>query len=539
MEGQDVITTDGNLSLNFTTHNATRGDGSFFWVFPGKNSPYTTTQAIALALVLGSIIVGTVIGNILVCVAVFLVRKLRKPCNYLLVSLAVSDLCVALLVMPMALLYQISGNWSFGSLMCDLWVSFDVLSCTASILNLCMISVDRFWAITKPLQYGIKRTTRRMIIYVSLVWLGAACISLPPLLIMGNEHTYSETGPSHCSVCQNFFYQIYATLGSFYIPLFVMIQVYYKIFCAARKIVLEEIRAQLHLEVHCHLDMEPPASQHPAAPAVNRQLNSSDMQTSQGSPPVKQHRSSSASTTIRSKVRADRLDNLTMCSGHAVRCFAGGPRRSNESQCPMLQRIEKPVLSTATTPSMTSSTTKQMTTTTTLVRNHLNSTCSVTNSPHQKKLRFHLAKERKASTTLGIIMGAFVGCWLPFFVLALVRPFLEDPDAIPAFLSGLFLWLGYCNSLLNPIIYAILNKDFRKPFREILFFRCNNLNHMMREEFYQSQYGDPVNNYEIKAGCSGGGGGAESAESAEHYEDGNQDIVESMDVTGAPDESFL
>jgi 5-hydroxytryptamine receptor 7 len=100
-------------------------------------------QAIALALVLGSIIVGTVIGNILVCVAVFLVRKLRKPCNYLLVSLAVSDLCVALLVMPMALLYQISGTWSFGSIMCHLWVSFDVLSCTASILNLCMISVDR------------------------------------------------------------------------------------------------------------------------------------------------------------------------------------------------------------------------------------------------------------------------------------------------------------------------------------------------------------------------------------------------------------
>ncbi|XP_050462324.1 5-hydroxytryptamine receptor 1-like [Cataglyphis hispanica] len=225
------------------------------------------------------------------------------------------------------------------------------------------------------------------------------------------------------------------------------------------------------------------------------------------------------------------------CSGHAVRCFAGGPRKSNESQCPMLQRIEKPVLSTATTPSMTSSTTKQMTTTTTLVRNHLNSTCSVTNSPHQKKLRFHLAKERKASTTLGIIMGAFIGCWLPFFLLALVKPFLEDPDAIPSFLSDLFLWLGYCNSLLNPIIYAILNKDFRKPFREILFFRCSNLNHMMREEFYQSQYGDPVNNYEIKAGCSGGGG-AESAESAEH-EDGNQGIVESMDITGAPDESFL
>jgi len=96
-------------------------------------------------------------------------------------------------------------------------------------------------------------------------------------------------------------------------------QVYYKIFCAARKIVLEEIRAQLHLEVHCHLDMEPPAAQHPVTPAVNRQLNSSDMQTSQGSPPVKQHRSSSASTTVSSSRRnSPRMRYREYRKSHAV-----------------------------------------------------------------------------------------------------------------------------------------------------------------------------------------------------------------------------
>lgn len=134
-------------------------------------------------------------------------------------------------------------------------VSFDVLSCTASILNLCMISVDRYYAITKPLEYGVKRTPRRMLVCVSLVWLGAACISLPPVLILGNEHSTVD-GVPHCVVCQNFGYQIYATLGSFYIPLTVMITVYYKIFRAARKIVLEERRAQSHLEnSHCYLEI--------------------------------------------------------------------------------------------------------------------------------------------------------------------------------------------------------------------------------------------------------------------------------------------
>jgi 5-hydroxytryptamine receptor 7 len=225
------------------------------------------------------------------------------------------------------------------------------------------------------------------------VWLGAACISLPPLLILGNEHGREGNA---CSVCQNFGYQIYATLGSFYIPLTVMIVVYHKIFQAARKIVLEERRAQSHLRLS-HAAEEPP-------------------------PPV---------LLVSNK------------NGTETKLWPEKP-----------QQQPQPVMS-------------------------------------KSRLRFTLAKERKASTTLGIIMSAFTVCWLPFFVLALVRPFLPNQDGIPSSLSSLFLWLGYANSLLNPIIYATLNKDFRKPFQQILYFRCSSLNLMMREEFYHSQYGDP------------------------------------------------
>lgn len=253
-----LITTTSNSNLLIISNSQTYSTAPSFdnvteevtYWFPGKNSPYSLTQAIIIALVLLFIIIGTVVGNILVCVAVCLVKKLRRPCNHLLVSLAVSDICVAVLVMPMATLYEVLGRWNFGPVMCDLWVSFDVLSCTASILNLCMISVDRYYAITKPLQYGVKRTPKRMILCVSLVWLGAACISLPPLLILGNQHEKDQ-----CVVCQNFGYQIYATLGSFYIPLTVMMIVYYKIFRAARRIVLDERQSRSHLESHCYLEI--------------------------------------------------------------------------------------------------------------------------------------------------------------------------------------------------------------------------------------------------------------------------------------------
>lgn len=73
--------------------------------------------------VLTCIIVLTAIGNILVCVSVLSVRRLRHPSNYLLVSLAVSDLCVALLVMPFAMYFDVVGKWYLGATVCDLWVS--------------------------------------------------------------------------------------------------------------------------------------------------------------------------------------------------------------------------------------------------------------------------------------------------------------------------------------------------------------------------------------------------------------------------------
>ncbi|CAH0555615.1 unnamed protein product [Brassicogethes aeneus] len=425
-------------------------------------SGFTPFETAIITIMLVIIIIGTIVGNILVCVAVCLVRKLRRPCNYLLVSLAISDLCVAILVMPMAMFYEINGKWIFGEIVCNIWVSCDVLSCTASILNLCMISVDRYYAITKPLEYGVKRTPKRMIIWVILVWFFAACISLPPLLILGNEHSEEEENGKMnndvCIVSQHIGYQLYATMCSFYFPLTVMMLVYYKIFRAARRIVMEEKRAQSHLETPCYLEISVKNGGGPPENKISSQT------PSPANPTKVNHRTSSASTN-------------TMCSLDRTslgRCFKS--RHSNESQCPMLG--SKPPLMQANKNDKRNKS------------NLLKIKTSPSQHANHKKLRFQLAKERKASTTLGIIMSAFTICWLPFFVLALIRPFLEVTNALKT-LGSVFLWLGYANSLLNPIIYATLNRDFRKPFQAILYFRCSSLNHMMREEFYHSQYGDP------------------------------------------------
>ncbi|XP_063585436.1 5-hydroxytryptamine receptor 1-like [Penaeus indicus] len=474
--------------------NATRAGGQL--VEAGQNgAAHGVVASVLLVLVLNLIIVGTVVGNLLVCVAVCLVRKLRRPYNYLLVSLAVSDLCVALLVMPMAMLHEVLGKWQFGRLACDVWVSFDVLSCTASILNLCMISVDRYLAITKPLEYGVKRTPRRMVAYIAFVWLGAAFVSVPPVLILGNEHVEGQS----CVVCQNFWYQIYATFGSFYIPLTVMVIVYYKIFCAAKRIVNEERKAQAHLRSveEAEADARPPQDTRsytqlrPFSRYSVVEVNNGGVETRlapEGSLAPKEETGSLLDSPHHLEVPA-RMCSSSVSSAASADSTTG----SRWSLCETNGRAHQPTASS--TPRPPNQQPKA-------AHSCWFGACKSSagggggGSPKKQcqapktKLRFALAKERKASTTLGIIMSAFVVCWLPFFVLALVRPF-KLSAAIPNWISSLFLWLGYANSLLNPIIYATLNKDFRKPFQEILCLRCASLNLLMREEFYHSQYGGP------------------------------------------------
>lgn len=88
--------------------------------------------------------------------------------------------------------------------------------------------------------------------------------------------------------------------------------------------------------------------------------------------------------------------------------------------------------------------------------------------PEKEKRRIARKKEKRATLILGMIMGSFIACWLPFFFLYILVPICKDCQ-IPDFAFSLAFWLGYMNSALNPAIYTIFNKDFRRAFRRILF----------------------------------------------------------------------
>ncbi|VDM41311.1 unnamed protein product [Toxocara canis] len=144
---------------------------------------HSLVPLLLICLAISLMILATLIGNALIMLAVLLVRKLKQPANFLLVSLAFADFCVGLVVMPLALVDLLTDRWILGEALCRLWTSADQTLCTASIINLCMISVDRFCAVSRPLRYAAQRTRTRICCYVVIVWIVALIVSVSPLVI--------------------------------------------------------------------------------------------------------------------------------------------------------------------------------------------------------------------------------------------------------------------------------------------------------------------------------------------------------------------
>ncbi|EAA08140.5 AGAP002886-PA [Anopheles gambiae str. PEST] len=172
------------------------------------------------------IIVAAIFGNLLVIISVKRHRKLRVITNYFVVSLAMADIMVAMMAMTFNFSVQITGSWKFGSFMCDVWNSLDVYFSTASILHLCCISVDRYYAIVKPLKYPISMTKRVVAIMLLNTWISPALLSFVPIFAgwYTTEKHKQEVldNPDSCLFIVNKPYAVISSSISFFIPCTIM-----------------------------------------------------------------------------------------------------------------------------------------------------------------------------------------------------------------------------------------------------------------------------------------------------------------------------
>lgn len=197
-----------------------------------EHSEVDLTRAIPLALVLGAFIVFAIAGNILVILSVVCNRHLRTPTNYFIINLAIADLLLGTTVLPVSATLEILDYWVFGRIFCDIWAAVDVLCCTASIMSLCVISIDRYIGVSHPLQYPSIVTEKRALLAMLGVWALSVVISIGPLFGWKQPPSPDDTV---CPITEEPFYALFSSLGSFYIPLVVILAMYCRVYIVAKR----------------------------------------------------------------------------------------------------------------------------------------------------------------------------------------------------------------------------------------------------------------------------------------------------------------
>lgn len=422
-------------------------------------------KAILITIILSFIIILTIIGNVLVILSVFTYKPLRIVQNFFIVSLAVADLTVAILVLPFNVANMVIGRWIFGIHLCKMWLTSDVLCCTSSILNLCAIALDRYWAITDPINYAQKRTVERVLMLIGGVWIVSLIISSPPLIGWNDWPEIFDSQKHPCTLNSNPGYRVYSALGSFYIPLIIMTIVYIEIYIATKRRLRERARASrmnaMNLTAAVASGKEP-------IPTTQQDQESISSETNHNEHPNVSNQKAHAKHTEKKRKKEKRnkaKDSIKQEQKHAEHLLK--PIMINDDSATDLHDHS--------TESMKMNENDEVDPSSSLNREQQHIKRGETlkkkaNTVYQfieEKQKISLSKERRAARTLGIIMSVFIVCWVPFFMLYIITPFC--PSCCPSDeLIDFLTWLGYINSCLNPIIYTIFNLDYRRAFKKLL-----------------------------------------------------------------------
>uniref|UniRef100_A0A672FSQ9 Dopamine receptor D4b n=1 Tax=Salarias fasciatus TaxID=181472 RepID=A0A672FSQ9_SALFA len=364
------------------------------------------------ALVFGILLIVVVIGgNVLVCLSVYLEKALKTTTNYFIVSLAFADLLLAVLVLPLFVYAEFQGGvWSLNTVMCDGLMTMDVMLCTASIFNLCAISVDRyaFIAVSIPLNYNRRHVDHRQLILLSATWLLALGVASP---VIFGINSVPDRDPTRCQLEDNN-YVVYSSVCSFFIPCPIMVLLYFGVFRGLQR--WEETRkAKLRSSIEACRKL-----QHAAVATALPPLTG----TIPGPLPMPLPR------IIERDLAQSRLDD----TGDYMQQEIPYPRQYRENSVP---------------------------------------TVTFSQQQHMKKRAKINSRERKAMRVLPVVVGCFLFCWTPFFVAHTTRAVCVTCD-VPPHLMSTVTWLGYVNSALNPIIYTIFNTEFKKFFKKCLRSCC-------------------------------------------------------------------
>ncbi|KAM8833991.1 muscarinic acetylcholine receptor M5-like isoform 1-T1 [Synchiropus picturatus] len=466
---------------------------------------HSLLEVVSIATVSAVVSLITIVGNVLVMVSFKVNSQLKTVNNYYLLSLAAADLIIGVFSMNLYTSYILMGYWALGNLACDLWLALDYVASNASVMNLLVISFDRYFSITRPLTYRAKRTPKRAGIMIGLAWLVSLVLWAPPILCWQYFVGKRTVPERQCQI--QFFSEPVITFGTaiaaFYIPVSVMTILYCRIYKETERRTKDLAELQ---GTSCSAES---AAAQPQKAIVRScfscKLRSASHERNQAS-----WSSSTRSHAARTTATSDewsKAGQLTSCNSYASseeedrpvspktfrssfpdqengedakqlrtyeddRFFQTPPKSSSQKSGKCVSYKFKPVvkdvqvdLQSKNGDSKTGSSTFSSAESVSAPSTAKPLDASLKNQMTKRK-RMVLIKERKAAQTLSAILLAFILTWTPYNIMVLISTFCSD--CIPVSLWHLGYWLCYVNSTVNPMCYALCNKTFQKTFRMLL-----------------------------------------------------------------------
>ncbi|XP_036394844.1 muscarinic acetylcholine receptor M3-like [Megalops cyprinoides] len=497
---------------------------------------HTIWQVILIVFFTGLLSLVTIIGNILVLVSFKVNKQLKTVNNYYLLSLAFADLIIGVISMNLYTTYIIMNQWALGNWACDLWLAIDYVASNASVMNLLVISFDRYFSVTRPLTYRAKRTTKRAVTMIGLAWSISFVLWAPAILFWQFFVGERTVLPGKCYI--QFLSEPIITfctaIAAFYLPVTIMTVLYWRIYKETenRSKELAGLRGSGNQGETANIVQQTGSSRSCSSYELNQPEQKSAAKRTGGRrfrfwPLIKAGKPSSEGEQEHSS--SDSWNNND--AGASM-----DQSDSDEEEIPETRAIYSIVLNL---PGMKAAVTSQLTSSEDLdvseedplkskgegrasardrgdkERNSYHQRFSktqvqsmpsmetskpagtlppATKSPSvpisfkdaamakrfaskaktqiTKRKKMSLVKEKKAAQTLSAILFAFIITWTPYNIMVLVNTFCND--CIPEALWALGYWLCYVNSTVNPMCYALCNKTFRTTFKMILLCQWDN-----------------------------------------------------------------
>ncbi|XP_034032627.1 muscarinic acetylcholine receptor M2-like [Thalassophryne amazonica] len=444
------------LNLSSSTNTSSNHNSSTI-----LESPYTTVEIALIVMVSGTLSLITITGNILVMLSIKVNRNLQTVNNYFLFSLACADLIIGICSMNLYTVYIVIGSWPLGALVCDLWLAVDYVVSNASVMNLLIISFDRYFCIIKPVSYPARRSTKMAGLMIAAAWVLSFVLWAPAILFWQFIVGSRTVPPNECYI--QFFSNAAVTFGTaiaaFYLPVAIMIHLYWRISKASRSRMRKDSRKTSGTSL--------------GEGAVNSQEDGCERQNN--CIVTRQDEEEAANRnekeTLQQHNRNGLCNNKTVeqvCSG-ADGINASLSKGSSAAAASLQDRMndekksnQRPSLSLET-----STADRQSLVTRTMFK------VTKRGSVFLSSKKATASRERKVTRTIMAILVAFVVTWTPYNVMVLINTFCSI--CIPNSLWTIGYWLCYINSTVNPACYALCNPTFKNTFKHLILCQYKNI----------------------------------------------------------------